>query len=201
VLRPQPDVLGEDAGPKNRTGPVRVPAIMRRHLLIAAVPVAAAGLFLAGLGLGASKPGTVSLTARLGPGHETPAPKGAARASGAFAATLTGRSLTWRLAFSRLTGKALAAHVHLGRPGVAGPVVVPLCGPCVSGAHGRATVSAKVRAALIAGGAYVNVHTAKNPGGEIRGQVEPPRGAAPPAATTTEPRTTEPTTTGGGYGY
>ena len=83
------------------------------------------------------------------------------------------------------------------------PVAVPLCGPCVSGAHGKVTVSAKVRAALLAGGAYVNVHTARNAAGEVRGQVA--GGRAPATPTTTEQTGTSGTTTSddggfGGYG-
>jgi hypothetical protein len=65
-----------------------------------------------------------------------------------------------------------------------------------SRAHGTVIVAAKVRAALLAGTAYVNVHTARNQGGEVRGQVV--RGTAappPPAATTTGTTTTVP-----GYG-
>ena len=112
--------------------------------------------------------------------------------------TLTGSSLSWRLTYSRLTGKALAAHIHLGKPGVAGPVAVPLCGPCVSGVHKTSKLTLRVKAALMSGRAYVNVHTAKNPAGEIRGQVAGGRPAAGAATTTTE---TQPTTTDdGGYG-
>jgi hypothetical protein len=107
--------------------------------------------------------------------QEIPKPKGAALASGRFTVTAvkTGSSavLTWRLTFSRLTGRAVAAHVHIGRRGVAGPVAVALCGPCRTGATGRATVSGATLAALEAGRAYANVHTARNPGGEIRGQI------------------------------
>jgi CHRD domain len=90
---------------------------------------------------------------------------------GAFHATLSGKKLTWKLTFSKLTGPASAAHIHLGAMGKSGNVVVPLCGPCKSGASGTATLTA----ALIKDAGkhllYVNVHTAKNPGGEIRGQI------------------------------
>ncbi|MGZ4385261.1 MAG: CHRD domain-containing protein, partial [Gaiellaceae bacterium] len=99
---------------------------------------------------------------------------------------------------SRLTGKALAAHVHLGRRGVAGPVALPLCGPCASGVHGTKKLTSKVRVALIAGGAYVNVHTLRNPGGEIRGQVT--GGTLPPGPSTTESQPTTTDDNGGGYG-
>lgn len=107
--------------------------------------------------------------------QEVPKPKGAGRATGRFSATAvkTGSSavLTWRLTFSRLTGRAVAAHIHLGRPGAAGPVAVTLCGSCRSGAAGRSTVTTSVLAALEAGRAYVNVHTPRNPAGEIRAQI------------------------------
>ncbi len=174
---------------------------MSRSLLISITAIAAAGLFVTGFGLGATGSTSTKLSAKLDSRHETPAPRGAVRAVGTFSATLSGRSVTWRLIFSRLTGKALAAHIHLGKIGVAGPVAVPLCGPCARGAHGKVTVTGKIRSALLAGVAYVNVHTAKNPAGEIRGQVAAGKTAAattPRPASTTETTTTE--SGGGGYG-
>ena len=107
---------------------------------------------------------------------ERPKPKGKlGRARGTFSATITrsGSSgvIAWRLTFANLSGRAIAAHIHSGVRGKAGPVIVPLCAPCRSGAHGRATVDASVLAALEAGRTYVNVHTRKNPAGEIRGQL------------------------------
>ncbi len=170
---------------------------MRRLLLIPAVAVAAAALFVTGLGLGATGSNPVKLTAKLAARGEVPPAKAAARATGLFTSSLSGRSLIWRLTFTRLTGRALAAHIHLGKPGVAGPVVVPLCGPCVSGAHGKVRVTVRVRAALLARGAYVNVHTAKNAAGEIRGQVT---GGTASATSTGQTGTTGTTTDDGGYG-
>ena len=156
-------------------------------------------MFVTGLGLGASGTSSTKLTAKLVARGEVPPAKGAAGATGLFTASLSGRSLTWRLTFSHLTGRALAAHIHLGKAGVAGPVVVPLCGPCVSGVHRQVTVTAKVRTALLARGAleYVNVHTAKNPGGEIRGQV---LGGTASFTSTGQAGTTGTTTDSGGYG-
>jgi CHRD domain len=108
--------------------------------------------------------------------QEVPRPKGKVRrARGVFTVTAakvgSQATLVWRLTFSKLTGRALAAHIHLGRRGVAGPVAVPLCGPCKSGARGKATVRGAVLAALESGRAYVNVHTRRNKAGEIRGQL------------------------------
>jgi hypothetical protein len=169
---------------------------MRRPFPLVVAALAASGFFIAGLGLASSGTTSTKLSARLIAGAERPHPRGASSATGRFTATLAGTSLTWRLTFSRLTGKALAAHVHLGRPGVAGPVAVPLCGPCLSGAHGTKKVTVKVQTALLSGAAYVNVHTARNPAGEIRGQVS--GGKVAPVRTTTEEQST--TTDGGGYG-
>jgi hypothetical protein len=79
--------------------------------------------------------------------------------------------LAWKLTFSGLTGPATAAHIHLGAMGKAGNVAIPLCAPCKSGVHGKATLSASLKRALAHHKLYVNVHTAKNPNGEIRGQL------------------------------
>jgi len=114
-------------------------------------------------------------SAKLGARAEVPAAKGVpAGAGGTFTLTLTDKgtfSVSWKLTFSKLSGKAVAAHIHRGKPGKAGPVLLALCGPCKSGQTGKAPLTEAAGIALKIGGAYVNVHTAKNPGGEIRGQI------------------------------
>jgi hypothetical protein len=92
-------------------------------------------------------------------------------AHGSFTAALHGKKLTWKLTFASLSGPATAAHIHMAAMGKSGDVVVALCGPCKSGASGTATVSAAVLKAFPKHLLYVNVHTAKNPAGEIRGQL------------------------------
>jgi hypothetical protein len=121
---------------------------------------------------------TASVRTTLTSRQEVPRPTGnVSRATGAFAATVTksgaATRLSWRLTFARLTGRAGSAHIHVARRGRAGPVVVALCGPCRSGVRKTVTLQPSVIAAPQAGRAYVNVHTARNPAGEIRGQIAP----------------------------
>jgi hypothetical protein len=144
----------------------------------------AAGLAAAG-GSGVSgtreatkvEPGSYRIKTTLSTKLEVPRPKGTTKGTGTFTGTLkvvraNKATLSWKLTFARLSGPAIAAHVHLGAPGKAGKVVVPLCGPCRSGRGGTKSVSAAAAAAMIAGKAYVNVHTKANPKGEIRGTVK-----------------------------
>lgn len=111
-------------------------------------------------------------TAALSSGQEIPkqSVKDTA-AHGLFKGTLAGSTLKWKLTFAKLTGPATAAHIHLGAKGKSGNVVVPLCGPCKSGQSGSATLTAALMADFKKHLLYVNVHTAKNPAGEIRGQL------------------------------
>ncbi len=71
------------------------------------------------------------------------------------------------------------AHIHLGKLGQNGPVIFPLfpsgSAPFAPGApiSGTLTITPGQVTALITGNYYVNVHTTKNPTGEMRGQVNP----------------------------
>jgi CHRD domain len=146
-----------------------------KKLLTALVLGAVTALAATALALGAARD-TYKVGATLGAKAEVPAPSAPAGARGSFTGSYTERQdkavLTWRLSFSGLSGPGTAAHIHMGKAGVAGPVILPLCGPCKSGQSGKATISKAVISALQSGKAYVNVHTAKNAAGEIRGQVK-----------------------------
>jgi hypothetical protein len=69
--------------------------------------------------------------------------------------------------------QATAAHIHIGAAGKNGPVVVPFT---KEGDTFKAPAGAKLNAdqmkAFQAGELYFNVHSAANPGGEIRGQLK-----------------------------
>lgn len=135
-------------------------------------------LGLAGMALASSQGDVYKLTAKLKAGSEVPKPTGVpAAATGLF----TGKTvelandkarLTWKLTFSHLSGKAVAAHIHAGKPGKAGGVLVPLCGPCKNGQTGKAVITHTQEKKIRVGAAYVNIHTAKNAAGEIRGQIK-----------------------------
>ena len=121
--------------------------------------------------------------------------------TGVFGALLDANetSLQFLLNYSSLeggeAGTVSMAHIHIGRPGLAGGVVVHLCGTggtaacmpspgSVSGVITSANVVAvplqgvavgdfgKLIDALRRGDAYVNVHNATYPTGEIRGQIK-----------------------------
>jgi hypothetical protein len=82
------------------------------------------------------------------------------------------KKLTWKLSYSGLSGPATAAHFHgPAEPGKNAGVAVAIPNAGTSPAEGSATLTDAQAADLEAGKLYVNVHTAANPGGEIRGQV------------------------------
>jgi hypothetical protein len=66
------------------------------------------------------------------------------------------------------------AHIHQGAKGQNGPIIVPLT---KNGDTYTVPAGAKLNAAQMnafkAGQLYVNVHTEKNKGGEVRGQLQP----------------------------
>jgi hypothetical protein len=82
------------------------------------------------------------------------------------------KKLSWKLTYSGLTGPATAAHFHgPAEPGKNAGVAVAIPNATTTPNEGSATLTDAQAADLMAGKYYVNVHTAANPGGEIRGQV------------------------------
>jgi CHRD domain len=120
-------------------------------------PAAVAGLRLA-----------ATLTAR----GLAPAPLGTrAGMSGTFTATLSGTTLRWTLRWTNLSGLVAATQVDAGTRGKVGTLLFGLTGRQGSPASGTTTVTRAEVATLLRGGAYVTVLTAKNPKGELRGQI------------------------------
>ena len=128
--------------------------------------------FLAALvvaaGASAAQLKTNSLHATLLGKSETP--KGDPNGRGTAEIKITGRRGCWEIKVSGVQ-TIVAAHIHKGRPGAAGPVIVPF--GKVFKAKGCTTTTAAIAAAIqkTPSAYYVNVHNAKYPGGALRGQL------------------------------
>jgi hypothetical protein len=84
------------------------------------------------------------------------------------------KKLQWKVNYDGLSGPATMAHFHGPAPvGKNAKVVVPIDKAALekTSFEGQATLTADQAKQLMAGDWYFNIHTAKNPGGEIRGQV------------------------------
>ena len=125
--------------------------------------------------------------APLSGGGEVPPVDSAARGKARMRLVSQGTALRYELEVSDIVDVA-QAHIHMGQPNENGPVVAFLFGPqspagAFSGPLAEGVIEerdlmgplegdlAGFVQALQAGDLYVNVHTAGNPGGEIRGQI------------------------------
>ena len=80
--------------------------------------------------------------------------------------------LRWKLSYMNLSGPARAGHFQgPAAIGANAGVALPFPGLMGSPMEGSATLTAAQAADLVAGRWYANIHTAANPGGEIRGQM------------------------------
>jgi cysteine-rich repeat protein len=112
--------------------------------------------------------GGTSYVATLDGAQETPPVVTAA--SGSATLTLNGDdTLTYDVTTTGLTGTM--AHIHAGAAGVPGPILITLAGGPTSWAGTTAPLTAEQLAQLKGGTLYINVHTAANIAGEIRGQI------------------------------
>lgn len=104
--------------------------------------------------------------------NEVPPVTGAA--SGTAVVTIKeDRSVVVKVTAKDMT--ATASHIHEGAAGTNGPVIVPFTktGDNMFESAPGAKLTDAQYASFKAGNLYVNVHSAKNPGGEIRGQIKP----------------------------
>lgn len=82
------------------------------------------------------------------------------------------RLLRWKMTFRQLSGPATMAHFHgPAAVGANAGVALGFAAPVNSPYEGRATLTPQQAADLLAGKWYVNVHTARFPAGEVRGQM------------------------------
>ena len=116
---------------------------------------------------------TINLKAELKASSEVP-PKGGA-GTGTLTATLDTETneFKYHVEFSGLTGAVVAAHFHgPAAEGANGKPQVPIkASPIASPIDGKATLTPEQAKDLTDGKWYFNLHTAANPGGEVRGQI------------------------------
>jgi hypothetical protein len=128
--------------------------------------------FAACLISGAAFAADLSFSATLSGATEVPPKTGSG--TGQLLATLdtSTKSLTYTLTYSGLTGPATMAHFHgPAAVGANAGVAVPIAAPLDNPIHGSVTLTDAQIKDLESGKWYTNIHTAANPGGEIRGQV------------------------------
>ena len=125
-----------------------------------------------------------SYTFALNSSQEVPAPK-TTTATGTAQVIVYPSSIDYQVNASAITGVTMV-HIHNGAAGVAGPIVVTLYQPATatgiingqvtSGTITQASLPAGVtfeslKTLILNGNAYINIHTAANPSGELRGQI------------------------------
>ncbi len=92
-----------------------------------------------------------------------------------YAVLWTDSTLRYRMTFSGLTGAVTNAHFHNGAVGVSGGVAQAISFMATDNTlSGSWKLSPAAIDNLRGERYYVNIHTAANPGGEIRAQVRPP---------------------------
>jgi len=138
---------------------------------------------------------TMTLTAKLSGGEETPAILNTGAVGTAeVSVDATSRELAVTLKVFNLPTAATAGHIHIGPKGIGGPTVFNFPASLVGRtgdftmvfrlgdlagvftprpAIGISTIDDAIQS-IVGGNSYVNVHTTQNPGGEIRGQLTLP---------------------------
>ena len=143
---------------------------MRLHSFspIASALAVSAAIFLASPALADME----KFTATLDGGQQSPPVTTKGKGTATLTFDTAKKKLSWNVKYSGLSGPATAGHIHgpaaMGEN--AGPVIPfkKLKSPI----KGSETLTDAQAADLEAGKYYVNVHTAANKDGEIRGQIE-----------------------------
>jgi len=127
---------------------------------------------------------TATYVANMSTANEVPAVPGTASGTATF--TLNGKTLSYVVTVNNLSANAAASHIHGGAANANGGILYPFTaasvqsGQVASGtidltqpvSNGTTSISGDSLLTLLDKGLlYTNVHTANNPGGEIRGQI------------------------------
>jgi hypothetical protein len=144
----------------------------RRSIL--GIGLGGAGAALLGL-TSRSRAATTAFNATLNATSEVPPNQSPATGTATVTLDPATNTITWSGTFSGLTGPATAAHIHGPAPvGKNAGVILWIStkgSAFNSPFQGTAQLTPEQAADLVAGNYYVNIHTAANPGGEVRGQL------------------------------
>lgn len=147
--------------------------LSRQTVLRTAVTASLVSLALGGCGMMRPSQKMQIFEATLSSAQEVPAAASAGSGQAEVQFNENTNMLTWKVTYSGLTGSASAAHIH--GPAAAGQnagVVIPFTGDMnAQPMMGEKAITSAQYADLAAGLYYVNIHTARFPGGEIRGQL------------------------------
>ena len=143
---------------------------MKKLLAVAAI-VALAGCAGMRDKMPAWMPGSGAMKVSLMGSEEVPAANTEAKGSGSFRVAEDG-TISGSVTTEGVQGTM--AHIHQGAKGANGPVIVPLTksGDTYTVPEGKKLTPAQLDA-LKAGNLYVNVHSDRYKGGEVRAQLQP----------------------------
>ena len=150
----------------------------RSVFLRTSVALALAAGLLAGCGAMRPSQSTEIFDATLSGGEEVPPKTTGGNGMAEVQYNRNTGMLHYKVTYSGLTGPVTAAHIHgPAAPGQNAGVLVPFTGALnVSPFQGEVHITPEQLAQLASGQTYVNLHTAQNPAGELRGQLRARRG-------------------------
>ena len=116
-------------------------------------------------------PGSGAVSVKLSGAEEVPPVQASGSGSGTIRVNADG-TVSGSVTTTGVEGTM--AHIHQGAKGQNGPVIIPLTkkGDTYTVPPGAKLNDAQMKA-FKEGNLYVNVHTARNKGGEVRGQLQP----------------------------
>ena len=145
----------------------------RQTVLRAALAASFVTLALSGCGQMRPSQKMQIFEASMSPSQEVPPTASTASGAAEVQFNENTNKLSWKVTYSGLSGPATGGHIHgPAAMGQNAPVAIPFAGNLnAQPVSGEMTITPAQYADMAAGLYYVNIHSARFPGGEIRGQL------------------------------